>query len=100
MRNACVIVNICEYAVEREKEKENKKRKKEKEEHTGTVETDGLTDDAWDRLGTNVIPHLYRMLCTGWIPGTNEGFQPAQMSVFPVVRASNTEPNSRQTCLP
>jgi hypothetical protein len=30
MRNACVIVNICEYAVEREKEKENKKEKKRK----------------------------------------------------------------------
>jgi hypothetical protein len=31
------------------------------------------------------IPHLYRRTCTGSIPGTNEGYTPVQMSVFPVV---------------
>jgi hypothetical protein len=35
--------------------------------------------------GTNAKPHLYRMVCTSWIPGTNESYQPVQMSVFPVV---------------
>jgi hypothetical protein len=32
---------------------------------------------------TNGIPHLHRMVCTGWIP-TNEGYQ-LVMSVFPAV---------------
>jgi hypothetical protein len=35
--------------------------------------------------GTNARPHLYQMLCTGSIPGTNEGFEPVQKVVFPVV---------------
>jgi hypothetical protein len=26
--------------------------------------------------GRNALPHLYRMVCTGWILGTNEGYQP------------------------
>jgi hypothetical protein len=26
--------------------------------------------------------HLYQMVCTGWIPSTNEGYQPVQMSIF------------------
>jgi hypothetical protein len=34
--------------------------------------------------GTNT-PHLYQMVCTGSIPNTNEGFEPVQMPVFPVV---------------
>jgi hypothetical protein len=34
---------------------------------------------------TNIISRLYRLLCTGWIPGTNESYQPVQMPVFPVV---------------
>jgi hypothetical protein len=35
--------------------------------------------------GTNVILHLYQMLCTGSIPGTNEGYEQVQMPFFPVV---------------
>jgi hypothetical protein len=35
--------------------------------------------------GTNAQPHLYQMVCTSWRPGTNEGYQPIQMSIFPVV---------------
>jgi hypothetical protein len=31
---------------------------------------------------TNVTSHLYLMVCTGWIPGTNEGYHPVQMPVF------------------
>jgi hypothetical protein len=86
-----VIVNLCEYVIEREKEKENKKEKKEKEEQAGTTETGGLTDGARIAFvpgihpGTNVIPHLYRIVCTGWIPSINEGFQPVQMSVSLVI---------------
>jgi hypothetical protein len=37
--------------------------------------------------GTNAPPHLYRMLCTGSIRSTNEGYEPVQMHVFPVVYA-------------
>jgi hypothetical protein len=36
---------------------------------------------------TNVTSHLYQSVCTGWIPGTNESFQPVQMVVFLVVIA-------------
>jgi hypothetical protein len=35
--------------------------------------------------GTNAPPHLYQMACTGWILGTNEGYQLVQMSNFHVV---------------
>jgi hypothetical protein len=35
--------------------------------------------------GTNAPPHLYHMLCTGSIPGTNEGYEQVQMTVFPEV---------------
>jgi hypothetical protein len=35
--------------------------------------------------GTNTPPHLYKMLFTGSIPGTNEGYEPVQIPVFPVV---------------
>jgi hypothetical protein len=34
---------------------------------------------------TNARPHLYQMVCTCSIPGTNEGFEPVQMPLFPVV---------------
>jgi hypothetical protein len=40
--------------------------------------------------GTNATPHLYWMLCTGSIPGTNEGYEPVQMPLFPVVDAANS----------
>jgi hypothetical protein len=33
-------------------------------------------------LGTNTPPHLYRMVCTSSIAGTNEGFEPVQMPFF------------------
>jgi hypothetical protein len=32
-----------------------------------------------------VTSHLYRIVCTGWIPGTNEGYHPVQTPAFPVV---------------
>jgi hypothetical protein len=36
--------------------------------------------------GDILTSHLYWMVYTSWIPGTNEGFQLVQMSVFPIVR--------------
>jgi hypothetical protein len=36
--------------------------------------------------GTNVNPHLYEMVCTGSITDTNEGYEPVQITVFPIVR--------------
>jgi hypothetical protein len=38
--------------------------------------------------GTNALPHLYRMLCTGSITDTNEGYEPVKMPIFPVVHVS------------
>jgi hypothetical protein len=31
---------------------------------------------------TNVSSHLYRKACTGWVLGTNEGYQPVQCLFF------------------
>jgi hypothetical protein len=39
--------------------------------------------------GTNAQPQLYQMVCTGWMPGTYEGYQPVQMSVLLVVSILN-----------
>jgi hypothetical protein len=37
-------------------------------------------------LGSDIYRYLarykYRMVCTDWIPGTNEGYQPAQKVIF------------------
>jgi hypothetical protein len=41
--------------------------------------------------GRNVPHHLYQRTFTGSITGTNEGYGPVQMSVFPVLM---TLPNS------
>jgi hypothetical protein len=32
--------------------------------------------------GTNAQPHLYQMVCIGWIPNTNVGYQLVQMHFF------------------
>jgi hypothetical protein len=78
---------------EKEKTKKRKRKRKENEEGNGRV----MTVDGCGRSifvpggipGTNVIPHLYIMVCTGWIADTNEDYQPVQMSVFPVVNRDN-----------
>jgi hypothetical protein len=46
--------------------------------------------------GTNVPPHLYRRTYTGSITGTNEGYEPVQMSIFPLVTPHT--PFARRSC--
>jgi hypothetical protein len=42
--------------------------------------------------------HLYSMVCTRWIPGTNEGSHPVQMHVFPVVLRTEVVLRPSATC--
>jgi hypothetical protein len=44
--------------------------------------------------GTNAPPHLYWMVCTSWIHGTNEGYQPVKMPVF--TREKNSQRSKRE----
>jgi hypothetical protein len=37
---------------------------------------------------TNAPTHLYQTVCTDSIPSTNEGYEPVQKAVFPVVTVS------------
>jgi hypothetical protein len=32
---------------------------------------------------TNAKPYLYQVVCTGWIPSRNKGYQPVQIVIFP-----------------
>jgi hypothetical protein len=79
----------------RSREKENREKKKKKEgtdgDGRGTDERSGYLYRGRAPPGTNVIICTggipctnVCMVCTGWIPDT-EGYQPVQMSVFPVV---------------
>jgi hypothetical protein len=42
-------------------------------------------------IGTNAQPHLYWMVCTGWIPHINVGYQLIQMPCFQLVMADRPQ---------
>jgi hypothetical protein len=80
-----VVVNLCEYVIEREKAKEQ----------TGMAETE-VADGR--RVGQHLYrvsgpvqmlsPHLYHIVCTGWITSANEGSHKVQIAIFLVVKWS------------
>jgi hypothetical protein len=67
-------------------EKKGKKKKRERAERRGEE-----TYKAKHICTGDPNPYLYWILCSGSIPGTNEGYEPVQKAVFPVVHMSWTK---------